>query len=114
MNKHSGHKTGPYAQKMTEMVRECDKHLGYLLDRIDADEKLRDNLHLIVASDHGMEQINGTDNPIYFEDYIDITKAKPYGKAPIMNIFLEPGKFLNSVSFELLFYFSKKLILTLL
>ncbi|CAF3208373.1 unnamed protein product [Rotaria socialis] len=85
----TGHKTGPYSQNMTKAVRDCDEHLGYLLDKIDANENLRKNLHLIVASDHGMEQVNGTDHPLYIEDYIDTRKAKAYGIPPAMNIFVE-------------------------
>jgi len=41
---------------MTIAVRECDEHLGYLLDKIDTNKNLHENLHLIVTSDHGMEQ----------------------------------------------------------
>jgi predicted AlkP superfamily pyrophosphatase or phosphodiesterase len=77
---------------MTKTVRECDEHLGYLLDKIDANENLRKNLHLIIASDHGMEQINGTDNPIYLDDYVDSTKIQAFGSPTAMNIFVQPCK----------------------
>jgi arylsulfatase A-like enzyme len=76
---------------MTETVRQCDEHLGYLLDRIDSNKNLRENLHLIVVSDHGMEQINGTEHPLYVEDYIDETKAKAFGSPSVMNIFVQSG-----------------------
>jgi len=76
------------------MVRQCDEHLGYLLDKIDSNKNLRENLHLIVTSDHGMEQINGTNNPLYIENYLDSTKAKAYGVPPAMNIFVQSCKFL--------------------
>jgi arylsulfatase A-like enzyme len=79
---------------MTMMVRECDEHLGYLLDKIDKNDKLRENLHLIVTSDHGMEQINGTNNPIYVEKYIDGKKVKAFGISPVMNIFVQSRKFI--------------------
>ncbi|CAF2500492.1 unnamed protein product [Rotaria sp. Silwood2] len=102
----TGHRTGPYSKNMTKMVRECDEHLGYLLDKIDANEKLRENLHLIVTSDHGMEQINGTDNPVYIEDYIDRTKVKAYGAPPVMNIFVQSGKvYFNSIKEKFIFVF---------
>ncbi|CAF0998471.1 unnamed protein product [Adineta steineri] len=84
----TGHQTGPYSKNMTTMVRECDELLGYLLDKIDTNEKLRKNLHLIVTSDHGMEQINGTNNPIYLEDYVDHTKIRSFGVPPVTNIFV--------------------------
>lgn len=79
---------------MTKTVQECDEHLGYLLDQIDNNEKLRKNLHLIVVSDHGMEQINGTDTVLYLEDYLDLTKAKAYGIPSAMNIFVQSRKFI--------------------
>ena len=74
------------------MVRQCDEHLGYLLDQIDSNKNLRENLHLIVTSDHGMEQINGTTNPIYIEDYIDGIKVKAYGVPPAINIFVQNSR----------------------
>jgi arylsulfatase A-like enzyme len=77
---------------MTKTVRQCDEHLGYLLDQIDANKNLHENLHLIVTSDHGMEQINGTENPLYIENYIDETKVKAFGVPPAMNIFVQSGK----------------------
>lgn len=74
---------------MTKMVRECDENLGYLLDKIDSNENLRKNLHLIITSDHGMEQINGTNNPLYLEDYVDTTKIKTFGSPTVMSIFVQ-------------------------
>ncbi len=74
------------------MVRQCDELLGYLLDQIDSNKKLRENLHLLVTSDHGMEQINGTDKPVYLENYIDGIKAKAFGTSSAMNIFVQSGK----------------------
>ena len=77
---------------MTEKVRECDAHLGYLLDQIEASDKLRDRLHLIVTSDHGMEQINGTTRPIYLEDYVDMSRARAFGTPTVMSIFVRARK----------------------
>ena len=77
---------------MTKTVRQCDQLLGYLLDQIDGNLKLRDQLHLIVTSDHGMEQINGTKNPLYIENYIDGKKVKAYGTSSAMNIFVQSCK----------------------
>lgn len=77
---------------MTKTVRESDEHLGYLLDRIDANENLRENLHVIVTSDHGMEQIDGIKNPKYLEEYVDRTKIKTFGTPSVMNIFVESSK----------------------
>jgi len=86
---------------MTSIVRECDEHLGYLLDKIDTNKKLRENLHLIVTSDHGMEQINGTDNPRYFEDYVDERKVKAFGIPTVMNIFVQSCKLIKFIEIKL-------------
>lgn len=94
---YAGHRFGPFSKNMAETVRQCDEHLGYLLDQIDAHPKLRENLHLMVASDHGMEQINGTDNPIYFEDYVDGIKVKGYGASTVKNIFVESRRRIFSI-----------------
>jgi ectonucleotide pyrophosphatase/phosphodiesterase family protein 5 len=88
----TGHRTGPYSVNTTEMVHKCDEHLGYLLDRIDSNKNLRENLHLIIVSDHGIEQINGVEHPLYIENYIDEAKVKVYGTSPAMNIFVQSGK----------------------
>jgi len=84
----TGHRTGPFSSKTADKVRECDEHLGYLLDQIDANKNLRENLNLLVVSDHGMEQINGTRTPIYIEDYIDGDRIRAFGVPPAMNIFV--------------------------
>ena len=77
---------------MTEKVRECDAHLGYLLDRIEASDSLRDRLHLIVTSDHGMELINGTTRPIYLEDYVDMASVRAVGTPTVMSLFVRTRK----------------------
>ncbi|CAF1160576.1 unnamed protein product [Rotaria sordida] len=84
----TGYQTGPYSDKMKEIIKTCDEHLGYLLNEIDKNVNLKNNLHLIITSDHGMEEINATDKPIYLEDYVDMTKLKAFGTETVINIFL--------------------------
>lgn len=103
---YAGHRFGPFSETMATTVRQCDEYLGYLLDQIDAHPKLRDNLHLIVTSDHGMEQINGTDNPIYVEDYIDGVKVKGFGAKTSQNIFVESRTRIDSMNIDDDFVFS--------
>ena len=87
---------------MMKIVRECNEYLGYLLDRIDINEALHQNLHSIVMSDHGMEQVNGTTNPMYMENYVDRTKMKAYRTSTVMNIFIQTGKriYLDEVNYH--------------
>ncbi|CAF1033645.1 unnamed protein product [Rotaria sp. Silwood1] len=84
----TGHQTGPYSDKMKDIIKTCDEYLGYLLNEIDKNINLKSNLHLIITSDHGMEQINATDKPIYLDDYVDMTKLKAFGTETVINIFL--------------------------
>lgn len=82
---------------MTETVRLCDELLGYLLDKIDENIELRQRLNLIVTSDHGMSQINGTTTPIYLEDYLDVHQVKVLSISSIVNIFVNNR---NKTDFE--------------
>lgn len=97
---YTGHRFGPFSKAMAETIRQCDEYLGYLLDQIDAHPKLRENLHLMVTSDHGMEQINGTNNPIYFEDYIDGIEVKGYGGPTVKNIFVRSRRRMSFIDLK--------------
>jgi predicted AlkP superfamily pyrophosphatase or phosphodiesterase len=73
---------------MKNIINQCDEYLGYLLNEIDRNINLKNNLHLIITSNHGMEQINATNQPIYLEDYVDMTKIKVFGTETVLNIFV--------------------------
>ena len=77
---------------MNETIHKCDEDLGYLLDEIDKSIKLRNNLHLIITSDHGIEQVNGTEKPMYLDDYVDMNQLKAFGTETVLNLFLQPCK----------------------
>lgn len=62
------------------------------MDRIEQDIKLKNNLHLIVTSTHGMEQINATNKPMYLETYVDINRIKVFGSETVWNIFVNSGR----------------------
>ena len=93
-----GHRTGPNSVQMKKKINECDKHLGYLLNEIDKNIKLKNNLHLIVTSDHGMEEINSIDQPNYLEDYVDMTKLEAFGTKTVLNIFVNSRKSILKIS----------------
>ena len=92
-----GRRTGPYSNDLKKIVQQCDEDLGYLLNKIEEDVQLKNNLHLIVTSPHGMEQINATNNPIYLEDYIDTNQIKAFGSETLWNIFLSSCKSNESI-----------------
>lgn len=87
-----GHQTGPYSNETRETIKQCDEFLGYLLNEIDKNPILKTNLHLIITSSHGMEQINATDQPMYLEDYVDMNKIKAFGTETVLNIFVNSCK----------------------
>lgn len=88
----SGRRTGPYSNDLKKIVQQCDEDLGYLLNKIEEDVQLKNNLHLIVTSPHGMQQINATNDPIFLEDYIDTKQIKAFGSETLWNIFLPSCK----------------------
>lgn len=53
----AGHLYGPDAPQVKETFEALDKELGYLFDQIKA-QKLDQNLHLMIASDHGMQAVD--------------------------------------------------------
>lgn len=85
----TGFHSGPISSSMRDTIQRCDDQLGYLLDEIDKNTKLRNNLHLIVTSSHGMEQVNRTNFPIYLDDFVDMTKIDVFGSSTLLNIFLK-------------------------
>ena len=84
---------GPNSKELRDRVRQCDQFLGYLMSQINNSMKLRDNLHLIVTSDHGMEPINDSTNkaPILLVNYVDMTKFAAYGDMVVISVFSYSG-----------------------
>ncbi|KAM4623627.1 ectonucleotide pyrophosphatase/phosphodiesterase family member 7-like [Polymixia lowei] len=60
-----GHKYGPDSPERHEMVRQVDRTVGYIRDKIQ-EHGLTDRLNIIITSDHGMNALlqNGLDNMI--------------------------------------------------
>ncbi|NWX65659.1 ENPP7 phosphodiesterase, partial [Promerops cafer] len=55
----SGHKFGPESTQRKNMVKQVDRTVGYLRQRI-RESGLESNLNLIITSDHGMETVINT------------------------------------------------------
>lgn len=96
----TGQQTGPYSEQTKAKVRECDEILGYLLDLIERNIKLKNNLHLILTSNHGLEQINATNSSIYIDSFINMTKIQAFGTETLLNIFVNARKMnlINSIN----------------
>uniref|UniRef100_A0A8D2PPD8 Ectonucleotide pyrophosphatase/phosphodiesterase 7 n=1 Tax=Zosterops lateralis melanops TaxID=1220523 RepID=A0A8D2PPD8_ZOSLA len=56
----SGHKYGPESTQRKNMIKQVDRTIGYLRQRI-RESGLESNLNLIITSDHGMETVIKTD-----------------------------------------------------
>uniref|UniRef100_H0YY80 Ectonucleotide pyrophosphatase/phosphodiesterase 7 n=1 Tax=Taeniopygia guttata TaxID=59729 RepID=H0YY80_TAEGU len=56
----SGHKFGPESTQRKNMIKQVDRTVGYLRQRI-RESGLESNLNLIITSDHGMETVLKTD-----------------------------------------------------
>ncbi|XP_007958022.2 ectonucleotide pyrophosphatase/phosphodiesterase family member 7 [Orycteropus afer afer] len=55
----TGHKFGPKSAERKDIVRQVDRTVGYLRERI-RQSGLADSLNLIITSDHGMTTVNKT------------------------------------------------------
>ncbi|XP_020670992.3 ectonucleotide pyrophosphatase/phosphodiesterase family member 7 [Pogona vitticeps] len=62
----TGHKFGPESQERKDMVRQVDRTVGYLRQRIQ-ESKMTSVLNLIITSDHGMETVI-KENEIYLRN----------------------------------------------
>ncbi len=87
-----GRHTGPYSDQTRQIIKQCDEYLGYLLQEINQNIKLKNSLHLIVTSNHGMEEIKPIDKPMYLDDYVDMTKIKAFGTETVLNIFVNSSR----------------------
>ncbi|UJR31347.1 hypothetical protein I4U23_018843 [Adineta vaga] len=83
----TGHFYGPISSQMNETLKKCDDYVRELLEMIDKDEYLRNNLNVIITSDHGMHDVEKT-HRIILEDYIDKSLFSAYGGRAFANIFV--------------------------
>ncbi|CAF0945242.1 unnamed protein product [Didymodactylos carnosus] len=82
-----GHRYGPNSKEVNVTVHECDELLGYLMNKINTSDLLKNDLNVIIASDHGMEQVNGINNLTYIDDYVNTSLFHYYGTVTVISIF---------------------------
>lgn len=80
------HQFGPWHANTLNEVKEIDKSVGYLLDRINT-LGLEDRVDILFVSDHGMAEVR---NLIFLEDKTDTSRFDFYGASPIWSVFLKP------------------------
>ena len=72
---------------MNQTLKQCDEYVGQLLRIIDENQYLKDNLNVLLTSDHGMQEIL-PNHTIKLEDYVDTSLFSAYGGRALLNIFV--------------------------
>lgn len=83
----AGHDHGPDSPEVSQAVREADRVVGRLLDGFAA-LPIRDRIHLVLVSDHGMTTAPPA-NRILLDDLADLQDVRRVGSGTQMMFFLE-------------------------
>ncbi|XP_078483545.1 ectonucleotide pyrophosphatase/phosphodiesterase family member 5-like [Ciona intestinalis] len=70
---HDGHTFGPESDEVTKRIEQCDKIIGYLIQKL-IENNLYDKVNIIITSDHGMAELNQTETIPLFS-YVNDTMA---------------------------------------
>ena len=68
-----GHRHGPDHPQVEDAMREVDRALGLLVEGLEQ-RNLLGNMHILITSDHGMEQID-LDRYVLLDDFIDLSQV---------------------------------------
>lgn len=96
-----GHTFGPISPQMNQTLKECDDNVGLLLKIIDGDEYLKNNLNVIITSDHGMHSVEKS-HQLFLENYLDPSLFSAYGGHSFANIFVKNRKYMFSFCLSML------------
>lgn len=70
----AGHRHGPESAQVTAAIEDVDRHLGLLLDGLEA-RGLLPRMHILVTSDHGMSEV-ARERSIVLDDYLDLDRVR--------------------------------------
>ena len=76
-----GHSYGPNSVEVDRAVMNADSLLGYLWEKVD-EAGLRDQLNVIVVSDHGMAELS-EEKVIFLDDLIDLDSVEMIDWSPV-------------------------------
>ncbi|MEZ5197705.1 MAG: ectonucleotide pyrophosphatase/phosphodiesterase [Bacteroidales bacterium] len=97
---HTGHKSGPDSKELKSKIEELDSLIGYFLKCVD-ELLIKDEINIIVTSDHGMASISD-DRKIALQEQITMDWVEEMqGYNPNYNIKVKEG-YIDSVCNELL------------
>jgi predicted AlkP superfamily pyrophosphatase or phosphodiesterase len=85
-----GHHYGPVSDSVALALKEVDQYIGYLLSELDR-IKYRDNLNIIIVSDHGMTEVS-EDKVILLDKLFNLADAEIIDWAPVTTIKPNEGK----------------------
>ena len=85
-----GHGFGPNSAEVDEAVVYADSLVGYLWDKID-EIGVRDELNVIIVSDHGMAELS-EDRVIFLDDLIDLNDVEMIDWTPVAMLKPDEGK----------------------
>jgi predicted AlkP superfamily pyrophosphatase or phosphodiesterase len=80
---------------MKEKLGELDQNLGYMLDKL-KENKLFDNLNILITSDHGMAQFT-KNTTIFLDSYLNTELFDAYGSRAVYSIFVRNSNDLDYV-----------------
>ncbi|MFU8831712.1 MAG: ectonucleotide pyrophosphatase/phosphodiesterase, partial [Wenzhouxiangella sp.] len=78
------HRHGPGAAQVGRALADIDRHIGLLLDGLQARNML-ENMHILVVSDHGMSAVD-LDRYIMLDDYLDLGQVRVSDWGPAAQI----------------------------
>lgn len=84
---HTGHRLGPDAPAVDSMIERMDRILGRLIEGID-DLPIRDRVHLVLVSDHGLEHVP-EDHVVYLEDAVSLEGVRVLNNSTQALLYLE-------------------------
>ena len=85
-----GHRFGPNSSEVDEAVMSADSLIGHLWRSIEV-MNLRENLNVIIVSDHGMAELS-EEKVIYLEDLIDLNSVDVIDWTPVAMLKPMEGK----------------------
>lgn len=80
----AGHRSGPLSDDADAALRRVDTAMGRLLQGLD-DRDLRDDVDLVVVSDHGMA-FKDPDKVVFLDDVIDLNMVRVAEWSPLLQI----------------------------
>ncbi|KAL7669261.1 hypothetical protein ACOME3_009925 [Neoechinorhynchus agilis] len=76
---HVGHEHGPFSVETGKTLKRLDEIIGFLDEELE-DIGLRNELNVVIVSDHGMTRVNN-------QDLLESSAYKAYGTTTVLNIF---------------------------